>query len=259
LQQTVPASSRGVASPLGDQVYAALMEAIAERRLRPGERLMLDELAAQMGVSRTPIRDALARLTAEGLVQPTGRRGFRVTPPTAEDLSDLFRVRLMCELFAVEEGIGNVTPAIIAALQEHAAECVRLSVSPNPADHLGVMVHDLRLHQLIVGLGGSKRLSDLYERLSLHQQQYRTGMFLAIAPAELQEAYRGEHAAIIAALANANVGEAKLALRSHVQGGLTRTLHYLQTRQLGISERLGGSPARSSAEEVGSANSGLKA
>lgn len=251
MQQPVPAATRGGTSPLGDQVYAALMEAIAERRLRPGERLMLDDLAAQMGVSRTPIRDALARLAAEGLVQPTGRRGFRVTPPTAEDLTDLYRLRLMCELYAVEEGIANVTPELLAALREHAAECVRLSVSPNPAEHLGVMAHDRGFHRLVVGLGGSRRLSELFERLSIHQQTYRTGVFLLIAPAELQAAYRLEHAAIVEALAQGQVEAAKRAIRHHVQGGLERTLRYLRPSPLGGEGALNPRARPLVVEEVG--------
>ena len=78
--------------------------------------LVLDDLARQLQVSRTPVRVALTRLVGEGLVQPAGRMGYQVVQQTPEALRNLYDVRLMCESFAVERGIENVTPEFLQQL-----------------------------------------------------------------------------------------------------------------------------------------------
>ena len=108
---------------LSEQVYGALLQAIVDRRIRPGERLVLDDLAAQSKVSRTPIRDALSRLAAEGLVQPYGRRGFCVTALSVDDMDNLYDLRLMCELYAVEKGIDTLSPQVLSRVETLAEEC----------------------------------------------------------------------------------------------------------------------------------------
>jgi len=219
---TLPPLREGF-STLSEQVYGAILGAIIERRVEPGERLMLDDLAQQLRVSRTPVRDALSRLAAEGLVEPTGRRGFRVTAPTAADLIALYDMRLMCELYAAEKGIGNVTPAFLVRLEELANDCARLARSADPTDRLVLSLRDRKLHNGIISLGQNPKLSELYERLNIHMHSLRASASHA-ATGGVEELYVAEHAAIIAALRDGDVAAAKQSIRLHILNAQARTL-----------------------------------
>ncbi|MHB1134392.1 MAG: GntR family transcriptional regulator [Chloroflexota bacterium] len=214
---------RETATTLSEQVYSALLAAIVEQRLSPGARLTLDDLAAQLKVSRTPVRDAVARLAMEGLVQPSDRRGFSVTVLGAEALAELFDMRLMCELFAVETGLGRVTPTLLERMESLAHVILVLNRSEDPTDVIALALKDKALHRMIVGLAGNRRLSELYERLSIHVQTYRVRSPLLRGPA-VEAAFRLEHGAIIAALQGGQVGPAKEAVRAHVLNAKQRAL-----------------------------------
>ncbi len=212
--------------PLSEQVYAALVRLIVERRVAPGERLVLDDLALRFNVSRTPVQYALTRLSAEGLVQPTGRRGFCVTRLTRDDVEHLYQVRLMCEQFAVEEGAANLTPEVLALLEDLAAGVAQTLSSPDLSDDLAARRKDTDLHCAIVGLAHNPRLNELYERLAIPIQRTRAG------PSPLTREQRGaitisEHQAILSALRSADITAGKLAVRAHILGAKSRILAVL--------------------------------
>lgn len=212
---------------LSEQVYRLLLEAIVERRFKPGERLLLDELADQLKVSRTPVRDALARLAAEGLVEPLDRRGVRVAVLSADDLGQLYDLRLMCELYGVEKGLANLTDPLLGQMEAAEAECRRLHGSPDPSLRLATYLKDEELHRAIVGLARNPRLEDFYRRLNLSVQALRVGP-TPIPPDQMQAVSHREHTAILAALRDRDLIRAKEAIRVHVTGALERTLLSLE-------------------------------
>jgi DNA-binding GntR family transcriptional regulator len=214
---------------LREQVYAALLQAIVERRFKPGERLVLDDLAAHLRVSRTPVRDALSRLAAEGLVQPNGRRGFCVTDLSGEELAQLYDMRLMCEQYALEKGLAAIDEALIAQLETHAAECVRLCESVDPGARVMVMLHDRELHRLVVRQADNPMLFDLFERLSIHARTFRAGSFF-MPSLDLRTAYQVEHSALIAAMSARDLAGAREAIRTHTTNGLQRALAMLHAQ-----------------------------
>lgn len=200
---------------MSDQVYSALLEAIAERRIKPGERLVLDDLALQLKVSRTPIRDALSRLAGEGLVQPAGTRGFCVTRLDAVQLDHLYDLRVMCETYAIEVGIAHVTPELLLRMDELARSNARMD---DPVDHSGELARrlaDREFHLLIVGLGRNPELLALFKRLNIHIHALRAGPTLETL-AERTEINLTEHAAIISALRQGDAAEARQLARSHI-------------------------------------------
>ena len=229
MQQCELPALREETATLAEQVYRALLGAILERRLRPGARLTLDDLAAQLKVSRTPVRDAVARLAAEGLVQTAGRRGFCVPVLSAEELSELYDLRLMCELFAVEQGIGNLTPALLAEMTALAESCLEIVRAEDSSAVLALALQDKAMHELIVGLAGNRRLSEFYERLSIHVQTYRAGYYPVRGP-DMEPLFRREHGDILAALQAGEVGAAKEAVRAHISAAKHRALLWLQLR-----------------------------
>jgi DNA-binding GntR family transcriptional regulator len=101
---------------LRDQVYERLRESIRAGRIRPGERLQEIALAAALGVSRTPVREALALLARDGLATAQGR-GFVVSGLSADDIDDIFELRRLLEPAAARDAAGAVTPTGVAALR----------------------------------------------------------------------------------------------------------------------------------------------
>ena len=96
LQRTAPDGGKYLS--LTDRAYAHLREEIITCTLRPGTDIGEHELAARLSMSKTPVREALARLTLERLVEAFPRRGYRVTPVTFKDINDIFTVRKALEL-----------------------------------------------------------------------------------------------------------------------------------------------------------------
>jgi DNA-binding GntR family transcriptional regulator len=99
-----------------DRAYQALRDAIVRCELDPGARLRVEELSQTLGVSSSPLREALSRLAGQGLVKAHENRGFRVAPLTMEGLTDLTRVRLIIEREALREAMANGDDAWEAAL-----------------------------------------------------------------------------------------------------------------------------------------------
>jgi GntR family transcriptional regulator, rspAB operon transcriptional repressor len=108
-----------------DQVYLALREAIVSAELQPGRRLSENELAERLGVSRTPVREALVRLRQVGLIEPEGRRGGRVIRPSSRAILHAYEVREGLECFAARAAAERATAAqraeILAAARESLA------------------------------------------------------------------------------------------------------------------------------------------
>jgi DNA-binding GntR family transcriptional regulator len=100
-----------------EAVAAALRLDILRGRIAAGARLDIDEIAARHGVSRTPVRDAMKQLEAEGLVQVLPYRGVEVTSLAAEDLRELFAIRIALERLAVAEAARNITQAELGGLR----------------------------------------------------------------------------------------------------------------------------------------------
>lgn len=206
---------------LGDQVYEALLQAIVERRFKPGQRLTLDDLASQMRVSRTPVRDALVRLANEGLVETAGRWRFRVTALSEDQVRYLNEARLACELFAIEKGIGAATPGLLEAMRAAAEDCSRLCDSHEPADRVAWLKRDREFHSLLVGLAANPTLSEIYRRINIHAHHLRLGP-LGHAPESQSEELRKDHLSIVQALAEGDEVAARAAVRRHVANAIRR-------------------------------------
>lgn len=223
-----------VVAPVGDgfryldrYVYDALLDAIVHGRLVPGTRLVLDDLAEQLKVSRTPIRDALARLTSEGLVRREGRKGFTLTALSPQEMRDLYEVRLMCELYAVENGIANATPDLLAEMTEIADQGFRALRSANP---LVASLKDREFHRLLVSLSHNPKLTTLIEQLNIHIQTLR------VRPgqeklSEQRKHYHDEHLAIVEAISAGDVAAAKEVVQRHIVAASARAVASLEARR----------------------------
>src|SRR3954447_9789260 len=93
--------------PVAEQTYRELRAAIVRCEFEPGDRLRVEELTRRLGVSNSPIREALNRLAEQGIVRTVENRGFRVAMITPDGVSDLVRVRLLVECEALRDSIVN--------------------------------------------------------------------------------------------------------------------------------------------------------
>ncbi|MFN7008797.1 MAG: GntR family transcriptional regulator [Allorhizobium sp.] len=114
---TDPAVGRAKKMSLTETAYGALRERVLSGELRPGAEFSELELADQLSMSKTPVREALGRLVAEGLIEAFPRRGYRVTPVTVKDINDLFAIRAMTEGTAAAMAALNLTPSDLDRLE----------------------------------------------------------------------------------------------------------------------------------------------
>ena len=110
---------------LADRAFDYLSEAILRGELRPGDRLIEDELSARLGISRAPIREALAELERQGLAHSRARRGTFVRSWTKKDLWEVAVLRATLESLAAQLAAAHVTPADIAYLEQKITEMVK--------------------------------------------------------------------------------------------------------------------------------------
>ncbi len=141
---------------LNSTVYARLRDLILSNDLRAGQKLVDRDLAEQLGVSRTPVREALGRLAMMGLVEARSRRGFYVSQCTAEQMSDLYAFRKILEVNAARLAAENAGPAHLREIDRILSELERLAKDPdNRAKTVEV---DLQIHDLIARASGNAAL-----------------------------------------------------------------------------------------------------
>jgi DNA-binding GntR family transcriptional regulator len=194
---------------LNDQVYETLKAQLVRRELGPGEKVSLHELAATLGVSRSPVHHALTRLVSEGLLSVKSRRGYFVTPLTESALEEGYDVRLALELQAAESAIGRVGRDDLRRFRE-LHESTAKAVSHAEWDTANASFHEYQ-----VDLAGNALLSRFYRELSVNL------MMQVIRGGKLEGgAYLPtEHAAIVDAYEAGDLEAARAAIRAHIATG----------------------------------------
>ncbi len=149
-----------------DTVYQILRESILNQTFFPGERLNVKELADKLGVSRTPVKDAINRLAAEGLIELRPRSGTYVAELSSDDIIETFEVRLALECLAAEIAIERVTPDDILRFKELIA-AMEIPVT-NERERTFHSRKNTEFHSLIVELSGNRRLMEVYKSINAH-------------------------------------------------------------------------------------------
>lgn len=154
--------------PLRDVVFNTLRQAILRGELKPGERLMEIQLANKLGVSRTPIREAIRKLELEGLVLMIPRRGAEVAEITEKNMRDVLEVRRALEVLAVQLGCQRMTEEALSDLERAAEEFDACLVSE---DVTKLAEADVHFHDIVYQSTDNRRLIQLLNNLS--EQMYR--------------------------------------------------------------------------------------
>lgn len=156
--------------PLRDVVFQTLREGILTGELKPGERLMEIHLANRLGVSRTPVREAIRMLELEGLVTMIPRKGACVASISKQDLQDVLELRRALDSLAVKLACERILPEQLRALQDAAKEFEQSTVSNNAKE---IAQADVRFHDIILEATGNKRLIQMVNNLAERVFRYR--------------------------------------------------------------------------------------
>lgn len=207
--------------PLREVVFESLREAIIMGRLRPGERLMELALAEELGVSRTPVREAIRKLELEGFVVMVPRKGAYVAGITDKDITDVFEVRAALEALAAGLAAERITEDEIEALQ-------RAVVQPfddRSPDINAVVAWDTEFHNMIYRASRNERLSQIVTNLGEQIQRFR--MTTLSLPGRTKEALL-EHQAIAEAISERQIELARSLAEQHIENAENSLLQAME-------------------------------
>ena len=175
--------------PLRDVVFQTLRGAILKGDLKPGERLMELQLASKLGVSRTPIREAIRMLEQEGLAVTIPRKGAEVAKMTEKDMEDVLQIRLSLEALAVRLSCENITPA---ALQELKVAMEDFEEKTKSGQFVEMAKADIKFHKILYKASNKPKLQQLLSNLREQMYRYRVEYLkdAAIYPRLIEEHHR---------------------------------------------------------------------
>lgn len=166
---------------LREQVYSALRDAIVSGDLAPGARLRDQELAERLGVSRTPVREALQRLEDEGLVETSPRASTRVAPLDAQAARDAFPVVAALHALAVRHGVLRLTPRDITRMRAANERLARLIASPDPDAVLQAIQADDDFHAVALDAAGNPEILSALKRVMPKVRRLEYAQFGSLA------------------------------------------------------------------------------
>jgi DNA-binding GntR family transcriptional regulator len=207
----MPQPQRLTLVSLREQAAQVIRARIAAGDLRPGVLYPIGRISAELGVSATPVREALLDLAHEGLVDVVRNRGFRVQVLSETDLQEIVELRLLLEVPVLDSVAQHLTP-------EHLADLVYLADEVEAAAADGDLVRylslDRDLHLQLIGIAGNSRL--LATVASLRDQTRLYGLARLVGTSSLMSSTQ-EHREILSALARGDVTAAKNAMRHHIR------------------------------------------
>ena len=196
--------------PLRDVVFNTLRKAILRGELKPGERLMEIQLANKLGVSRTPIREAIRKLELEGLVLMIPRKGAEVAQITEKKMQDVLEVRKALEELSVQLACERITPEQVEEMKMAAEDFRKVLKS---GDVTKIAEADVKFHDIIFAATNNQRLITLLN--NLREQMYR----FRVEYLKQKECYPQlleEHDKLIALISGGNVEEACEIMGRHI-------------------------------------------
>lgn len=204
-------SGRIIDRSLQTIVYGKILRALYDGTLKPGERLIEEDLAKRLGMSRLPIREALTRLANEGLVERVPRRGSFIAHLSAKDVEDIRSVRLLIETHAARQAAARISGADIAALEEIVAN---MADAHERTDWIESVSWNMAFHDAVMRIADNAMLHRTWMSVN--------PFFWHIAVAEPNPRHRDtkahvlSHKALIQALQSGDANRAERAFREHV-------------------------------------------
>jgi DNA-binding GntR family transcriptional regulator len=206
-----------------EEVYELIRADIMALRIPPDSRISIDDLARKLGVSQTPIREALSRLEATGLVTKRHLFGYCCAPQLdRRQLDELYELRLLLEPFAARCAAERMD-------QEQLREVAALAKAMEPGEsrhsYDRFAVQDSELHDLIAKGSGNSLVREALGRLHSHLHIFRLRFH-----SEVTREASAEHAALVSALARRDGPAAEQAMRTHIEKSYQRLQAYARDR-----------------------------
>lgn len=195
---------------LREEARAAIRQSILDLRFPPGSLLSENQLAEELKISRTPIREALRELANSGLVRVLPQRGVVVSEPSVQDIVEVYQLREQLECFAARLAAERLTPLDAEGFQSDHTEAL---AHFRAGRHRQAYDASVRLHSRIIGLAGNSRLTQFMHQLS--DQVHRFGL-LTLRHGRAERALE-EHGEIIAALIHRDRDAAEALMRMHLR------------------------------------------
>lgn len=203
---------------LNQAVYTQLRNAIVNHDYAPGQRLQVEQLATQLGVSRTPVREALNLLASEGLVKVRPRHGTFVAQVDDTAVAELYQMRLMIDTSVGKLLAPRLSPRQLQIVKRALDKLRRLIDGDTYRDYGAYLACDRAFHSTIVQQLGNSRLTALYEEINLPLWLVRAQQ--SAGTPQDASASLAEHEAIFAALQARDPGAAAEAMAGHIESSL---------------------------------------
>jgi DNA-binding GntR family transcriptional regulator len=206
---------------MGAEVAAYLRDLIMSGHLKPGEHLRLTDLASQLSISTTPVREALLILEKEGVIDSEPRRGFRVKPLTADDIRDLFELHAVMAGIAANRAAFKLSDAEVAELQ-----AIDRQLKKAVADGVGEEIQeiDFRFHRYLNRAADSLTL----RRFLTETTRYIPRRYYAQIPLWLSRANQ-DHSSIMDALSRKDGAAIQNAMEAHIRRAGTTLVDHLDS------------------------------
>lgn len=217
----VPSSALGPSSGVGslaERAYAVLKREIITGALAPGAAILEGSLAARLGVSKTPVREALKRLELEGLARAMPRVGYVVSPVSVGDVQALFELRLMLEPAAAELAAERIGPSLLDELDDLA----RVSFAgADRGNYAALLEMNTRFHLAVVRGTTNPRLTEMMARLLAEMERV---LHMAVDLRESSEVIIRDHVGIVQALRDRDGPRARRVAERHLIASRRRVL-----------------------------------
>ncbi len=197
--------------PLREVVCESLREAIRTGKLKPGERLMEIQLSEELGVSRTPVREAIRKLEQEGYIVMMPRRGAYVANMSIRDVNEIFEIRTALESLSNGLAAERITAEELETLQRLLVQIGRY-IKEGDMDR--IVETDIKFHDLLYQASRNQRLEGIISNLREQLTRFRT---LSMSYPGRLEATLEEHRAMVDAIAQGNMEAAQQAAERHME------------------------------------------
>ena len=204
---------------LNQKIYRILKTRIIKGNLKPGEKILESKIAEQLGVSRTPVREALQKIAAEGLVEIKPNLGMIITEFSFEDICEVLQIRGILEGLAASIAAKKINKEEIKKLEKNVEQ---MSISIDKNDLVAYSDLNGEFHNLIFNVCGNKRLTKICNNLSNSDYRYRIRA-LRNNPERIKSSLR-EHQEIVKALKRKDSEQADRLSQKHVKNILESSL-----------------------------------
>lgn len=199
-----------------EEVYNTLLEWIMEGVLRPGEKILDKDLAETMGVSRTPVREAMRRLEDKGLIESAANRWTRIAEIAIEEPEMIYPIIWSLEALAMAQAFAAITPADLAAMEKANA---RLAEALEKNDPVGASRADACLHAVYIDRADNHFLAGILKDLKIRSRRIEVAYF---GGSSLAQESVAEHRKMIEALREGRLEQVQQMIRSNWQSSLKR-------------------------------------